>query len=124
MKTRAALMREPGWLEVAELDLEEPRPDEVLVRMVAVGVCGTDLHSYKGEWNRPTPIVLGHEGTGVVEAVGGEVDGISEGDRVVLSWAPACGECGACRRGRPAACGPLSTAIGRGTPMFEALWAA
>jgi len=115
MRTRAAVMREPGRLELAELDLEEPRADEVLVRMAAVGVCGTDLHSYKGEWSRPTPIVLGHEGTGVVEAVGDEVADISEGDRVVFSWAPACGECGACRRGRPAACGPLSTAIGRGT---------
>jgi S-(hydroxymethyl)glutathione dehydrogenase / alcohol dehydrogenase len=115
MRTRAALMREPGLLEVAELDVEEPRPDEVLVRMAAVGVCGTDLHSYKGEWDRPTPIVLGHEGAGVVEAVGDDVTGVAAGDRVVLSWAPACGECGACRRGRPAACGPLSTAIGRGT---------
>jgi S-(hydroxymethyl)glutathione dehydrogenase/alcohol dehydrogenase len=108
-------MFEPGRLEQRELELEEPRPGEVVVRMSAVGVCGTDLHSYKGEWNRPTPIVLGHEGAGVVEAVGAQVDGVQTGDRVVLSWAPACGECGSCRRGRPAACGPLSSAIGRGT---------
>jgi S-(hydroxymethyl)glutathione dehydrogenase/alcohol dehydrogenase len=108
-------MREPGRLEVVELDAEEPRPDEVLVRMDSVGVCGTDLHSYRGEWNRPTPIVLGHEGAGMVEAVGDDVQSLRVGDNVVLSWAPACGECGACRRGRPAACGPLSTAIGRGT---------
>lgn len=108
-------MHEPGRLVVEELELEEPRAGEVLVRMAAVGVCGTDLHSYKGEWNRPTPIVLGHEGAGVVEAVGPSVEGIAAGDRVVLSWAPGCGECGACRRHRPAACGPLSTAIGRGT---------
>ena len=72
MRTRAAVMHEPGRLEVEELDVEEPLPGEVVVRMSAVGVCGTDLHSYKGEWDRPTPIVLGHEGTGVVEAVGGE----------------------------------------------------
>src|SRR5688500_17404077 len=104
-------MREPGLLELAELDVEEPRVGEVLVRMAAVGVCGTDLHSYKGEWNRPTPIVLGHEGAGVVEADGGDVEDVAEGDRVVLSWARACGECGSCRRGRPAACGPLATAI-------------
>ncbi|MDX6398979.1 MAG: hypothetical protein QOJ43_2387 [Gaiellaceae bacterium] len=108
-------MFEAGRLEPRELELEEPRPGEVVVRMSAVGVCGTDLHSYKGEWNRPTPIVLGHEGAGVVEAVGAQVDGVQTGDRVVLSWAPACGECGSCRRGRPAACGPLSSAIGRGT---------
>ena len=115
MKTRAAVMDEPGALVVRELDVEEPLPGEVVVAMTAVGVCGTDLHSYKGEWDRPTPIVLGHEGAGIVEAVGPDVSGLSEGDRVVLSWAPACGECGACRRGRPAACGPLSSAIGKGT---------
>ena len=110
-----AVMHEPGKLRVEEIELDEPLPGEVVVRMSAVGVCGTDLHSYKGEWNRPTPIVLGHEGAGVIEAVGGEANGLREGDRVVLSWAPACGECGPCRRGRPAACGPLSSAIGRGT---------
>lgn len=115
MKTRAAVMFEPGRLGVRELDLEELQPGDVLVRMAAVGVCGTDLHSYKGEWERPTPIVLGHEGAGVVAAVGDEVDDVRAGDRVVLSWAPACGRCGACRRNRPAACGPLSRAIGEGT---------
>jgi S-(hydroxymethyl)glutathione dehydrogenase/alcohol dehydrogenase len=115
MRTRAAVMHQPGVLLVEELEVEEPLANEVVVRMHAVGVCGTDLHSYKGEWDRPTPIVLGHEGAGVVEAVGDEVDGLREGDRVVLSWAPACGECGACRRRRPAACGPLAAAIGKGT---------
>src|SRR5688572_21134613 len=108
-------MHEPGRLDTQQLELDEPRAGEVLVRMAAVGVCGTDLHSYKGEWGRPTPIVLGHEGVGVVEAVGDGVDDVGVGERVVLSWAPACGECGACRRGRPAACGPLSSAMARGT---------
>jgi S-(hydroxymethyl)glutathione dehydrogenase/alcohol dehydrogenase len=108
-------MFEPGRLEERELDVDEPLEGEVVVRMGAVGVCGTDLHSYKGEWNRPTPIVLGHEGAGVVEAAGDGANGLRAGDRVVLSWAPACGSCGACRRGRPAACGPLTSAIGRGT---------
>ena len=114
MKTRAAVMHEPGTLIVEELDVEEPLPDEVVVRMSAVGVCGTDLHSYKGEWDRPTPIVLGHEGAGLVEAVGAEVDGARGRPRRPL-WAPACGECGPCRRGRPAACGPLASAIGKST---------
>ena len=62
MRMRAAVMHEPGELVVEELDVEEPLPGEVVVRMSAVGVCGTDLHSYKGEWDRPTPIVLGHAG--------------------------------------------------------------
>jgi S-(hydroxymethyl)glutathione dehydrogenase / alcohol dehydrogenase len=116
VKTRAALFRGAGQpLEVREIELEEPRPDEVLVRMAAVGICGTDLHNVKGEWQRPTPMVLGHEGAGVVEAVGSAVTSLRAGDRVVLSWAPSCGECPDCRRGRPAACVPLHRAIAAGT---------
>jgi S-(hydroxymethyl)glutathione dehydrogenase / alcohol dehydrogenase len=115
MKTRAALFRSPDRpLETVELDLEEPRAGDVLVRMAAIGVCGSDLHMLKGEWARPTPMVLGHEGSGVIEAVG---DGVSlrPGDRVVISWAPGCGGCVQCERGRPAACLPLRTAIANGT---------
>lgn len=97
------------------MELEEPRAGEVLVRMAAVGICGTDLHSIRGEWERPTPMVLGHEGSGVIEAVGSAVSGLAPGDEVVLSWAPSCGECSDCRRGRPAACVPLHRAIGAGT---------
>jgi S-(hydroxymethyl)glutathione dehydrogenase/alcohol dehydrogenase len=116
MKTRAAVFHGPGRpLDVREIELEEPRDDEVLVRMAAVGICGTDLHNVKGEWQRPTPMVLGHEGAGVVEAVGRAVSSRRRGDRVVLSWAPSCGECADCRRGRPAACVPLHRAIAAGT---------
>jgi len=116
VKSRAAVFRAPGEpLEVREIDLDEPGAQDVLVRMAAVGICGTDLHSIRGEWNRPTPIVLGHEGAGVVEAVGAEVESVRPGDEVVLSWAPACGECADCRRGRPAACIELHRAIGAGT---------
>jgi S-(hydroxymethyl)glutathione dehydrogenase/alcohol dehydrogenase len=116
MKTRAAVFHGAGRpLEVREIELEEPRDDEVVVRMGAVGVCGTDLHSVKGEWQRPTPMVLGHEGAGTVEAVGSGVSSLRPGDRVVLSWAPSCGECADCARGRPAACVPLHRAIGAGT---------
>lgn len=116
MRTRAALFRAAGEaLEVRELELEEPRAGEVLVRMAAVGICGTDLHMVKGEWSRPTPMVLGHEGSGVVEALGEGVEGLAEGDRVVLSWAPSCGRCADCRRGRPAGCVELQRAIGAGT---------
>jgi S-(hydroxymethyl)glutathione dehydrogenase/alcohol dehydrogenase len=112
VKTRAALFHAVGEpLEVAEIDLDEPGPGEVLVRMAAIGICGTDLHMVKGEWQRPTPMVLGHEGAGVVEAVGDAVERVRPGDRVVLSWAPSCGECADCRRGRPAACISLQRAI-------------
>jgi S-(hydroxymethyl)glutathione dehydrogenase / alcohol dehydrogenase len=116
LRARAALFHRAGEpLEVTEVDLEEPRPGEVLVRMAAVGICGTDLHMVKGEWQRPTPMVLGHEGAGVVEAVGDGVSTVGVGDAVVLSWAPSCGECPDCRRGRPAACMSLQRAIAAGT---------
>jgi S-(hydroxymethyl)glutathione dehydrogenase / alcohol dehydrogenase len=116
VKTRAALFHEAGRpLEVREIELREPRAGEVLVRMAAVGICGTDLHVVKGDWNRPRPMVLGHEGAGIVEAVGEDVHGVAPGDAVVLSWAPSCGHCDGCRRGRPAACSVLQRAIGEGT---------
>jgi S-(hydroxymethyl)glutathione dehydrogenase/alcohol dehydrogenase len=116
MKTRAALFHEVGRpLEVREIELREPRPDEVLVRVAAVGICGTDLHVVKGDWDRPKPMVLGHEGAGIIEAVGDEVQGLAPGDAVVISWAPSCGRCADCLRGRPAACIELQRAIGAGT---------
>ena len=116
VQTRAAVFHAPGRpFEVAEIHLDEPRPGEVVVRMAAVGICGTDLHQVKGEFRRPTPIVLGHEGAGVVESVGGAVERLQPGDEVVLSWAPSCGECFGCRRGRPATCRPLNAAIAAGT---------
>jgi S-(hydroxymethyl)glutathione dehydrogenase / alcohol dehydrogenase len=118
MKARGVIFRaadEP--LETVELDLDEPRAGEVLVRMAAIGVCGSDLHVVKGEWPRPVPMVLGHEGAGTVEAVGDDVTDVAVGDRVVISWAPACGHCGPCRRGRPTACEPLRSAIAAGTTL-------
>ena len=118
LKTRAGLFRAVGEpLEVVELDLAEPGPHDVVVRMAAVGICGTDLHQVKGEWQRPTPMVLGHEGAGIVEDVGrcGRLAS-RPGDEVVLSWAPSCGSL---RRLRVAAarptCVPLHRAIGNGT---------
>jgi S-(hydroxymethyl)glutathione dehydrogenase/alcohol dehydrogenase len=116
VRSRAAVFREAGQpLEVREIDLDEPGQRDVLVRMAAVGICGTELHSIRGEWERPTPSVLGHEGAGIVEAVGDAVTSVKPGDEVVLSWAPSCGECADCRRGRPAACINLHRAIGNGT---------
>lgn len=112
MKTRAAVFHAPGEpFEVTEIDLDEPGAGDVVVRMAAVGVCGTDLHSIKGEWSRPTPVVLGHEGAGVVEWVGADVSALAVGDEVVLSWAPGCGACSDCVAGRPARCPAYNKAI-------------
>ena len=116
MNARAAVFWGPGRpFTVEDVELREPGLGEVVVRMAAAGICGTDLHSVRGEFMRPTPMVLGHEGAGVVEAVGGDVHGLALGDEVVLSWAPSCGACSDCRRGRPAACTRLHAAIGAGT---------
>ena len=102
----AAVFVGPGQaLEVQELQLpSDPGPSEVLVRLAASGVCHSDLHVVNGEWGSPAPMVLGHEGAGIVEAVGEGVDAVSVGDRVILSWTPACGRCDFCVAGRPALC--------------------
>jgi S-(hydroxymethyl)glutathione dehydrogenase/alcohol dehydrogenase len=92
-------------LRVEELDLEAPREGEVSVRMVASGVCHSCLHAADGSWQGiPLPIVLGDEGSGVVESVGPGVRHLRPGDHVVLSWAPTCGRCHYCVIGRPNLC--------------------
>ena len=101
---RAAVFEGPGRVSVEELELEAPRAHEVLVRLGASGVCHSDLHVVDGEWPRPTPVVMGHEGAGVVEAVGDGVRGVAVGDHVVLSWFYACGRCAHCLAGRAWAC--------------------
>jgi Zn-dependent alcohol dehydrogenase len=85
--TRAAVMRAiDGPLQVEVLEIAEPGPGEVLVRLGASGVCHSDLHVWNGDWpGVPLPIVLGHEGAGVVEEVGSGVDRVARGDAVVLS---------------------------------------
>lgn len=94
----------------AELDMRlvsvgEPREGEVMVRMVASGVCHSCLHAMDGSHGgMPTPLVLGDEGAGVVEAVGPGVTDVSVGDHVVISWAPSCGRCRFCVSGRPVLC--------------------
>jgi S-(hydroxymethyl)glutathione dehydrogenase / alcohol dehydrogenase len=92
-------------LSVEEVDLESPRAGEVLVRMVASGVCHSCLHAADGSWKGvPVPIVLGDEGAGVVEEVGRGVESLVPGDGVILSWAPTCGRCHYCVIGRPNLC--------------------
>jgi aryl-alcohol dehydrogenase len=101
MKIIAALTRSPDSAFTLEsVELDEPRPDEVLVRVHATGVCHTDL-TFKSRV--PGPAVLGHEGAGVVEAVGARVTGIQPGDHVLLSYR-SCGDCAQCRTGHPPYC--------------------
>lgn len=105
MKVTAAVLRDPaGAFAIEQLDVADPRPDELLVRMVATGVCHTDLLSrelppelFAG------PLVFGHEGAGVVEAVGAEVSHVQPGDHVVLSF-DSCGACASCDAGDNWAC--------------------
>ncbi|HVW33596.1 MAG TPA: zinc-binding dehydrogenase, partial [Acidimicrobiia bacterium] len=110
-------------LEVTELTLEAPRAGEVAVRLAASGVCGSDLHVLHGQLPGPRPIVLGHEGAGVVTAVGPGVSSVGVGDHVVVTAMPQCGACGNCRRGRPYLCEVgdpvlLSGALRDGTSRF------
>jgi len=94
----AAVVREKfGAFAIDRLELIDPRADEVLVRIVASGMCQTDLHGRDGYYNTPYPAVYGHEGAGIVEAVGSAVTSLSVGDHVVISF-PWCGDCPNCRR--------------------------
>ena len=113
---RAALLPAPGTaLRVVDLELDAPGPGEVQVRLRASGVCSDDLNVLDGTVDVPSPLVPGHEGAGVVEALGAGVDGLAVGDHVALSWAPYCGHCEECLRDLPQLCGtawPLMLAGG------------
>jgi S-(hydroxymethyl)glutathione dehydrogenase / alcohol dehydrogenase len=105
VKIQAAVMHAPGEpLDVCELDLAPPGPEEVLVRILATGICRSDLSYIDGKWPAPLPIVLGHEGAGVIEAVGEGVDPERTGEPVVLTFSPACGRCRMCLAGRSNLC--------------------
>jgi S-(hydroxymethyl)glutathione dehydrogenase/alcohol dehydrogenase len=95
-------VREP--LVVETLAVRAPQTDEVLVRLGASGVCHSDLHAITGDLPMPLPTVLGHEGAGVVEAVGASVKRVKEGDHVILNWVPYCGGCWYCQSGRMYLC--------------------
>ncbi|WP_436969474.1 NAD(P)-dependent alcohol dehydrogenase [Actinacidiphila glaucinigra] len=104
MRIRAAVAETAaGPLAVKELELDEPRDDEILVKLVATGVCQTDAHALHGRVPASLPMVLGHEGAGIVERVGQAVTSVQPGDHVVLSY-QSCGECAQCLSGHPAYC--------------------
>jgi S-(hydroxymethyl)mycothiol dehydrogenase len=96
---RGVVLTEVGRFGVEQLDVEQPGPGEVMVRIEASGVCGTDMHVVHTLFGHRLPILLGHEGAGVVEDVGEGVDHVREGDRVVLGWRSPCGNCSWCLRG-------------------------
>ncbi|HEY2397743.1 MAG TPA: alcohol dehydrogenase catalytic domain-containing protein, partial [Solirubrobacteraceae bacterium] len=99
MRIKAAVLQEFGEpLLVEDVELAEPRPGEVLVRLVACGVCHTDMYTASGvDPSGYAPTVLGHEGAGVVERCGEGVSLLAEGDHVVTLFSPQCGECTHCR---------------------------
>lgn len=106
---RGAVLDRPGVpVRIETLDLDPPGPGEVRVRMAAAGVCHSDLHVRDGEWEREGPIVLGHEGSAVVEALGSGVaethPGLRIGGLVALAWLIPCGTCRACRSGQVWSC--------------------
>jgi aryl-alcohol dehydrogenase len=103
-KIRAAVLgKKGGPLKIESLEMEGPRDDEVLVRLIASGICRTDI-DFCDDWEEADKaVVLGHEGAGVVEQVGKSVKSVKRGDHVVLSY-QSCGHCRQCRSGRPAHC--------------------
>jgi len=109
MEFRAAVLHETGKpLTVERVRARPLAPTDVLVRIGASGLCHTDLEVIEGQLARPLPIILGHEGAGVVEAVGADVQRVRPGDHVICSWNPNCGHCYYCEQGLPILCEPVS----------------
>jgi S-(hydroxymethyl)glutathione dehydrogenase/alcohol dehydrogenase len=127
--TRAAVLRETGSpLRVEDVELGEPGAGQVRVRVAAAGVCHSDLSLARGVLRQPVPAVLGHEGAGVVAAVGDGVDHVEVGDHVLLVWAPPCRACWHCEHGEPYLCDHALDAAGKpyatladGTPVHPGL---
>ncbi len=124
MKTRAAVlhsMENPAPfaqskpLKIEDIDLDAPGPGEVLVKMIAAGLCHSDLSVISGVRPRPVPMALGHEASAQVVQVGEGVSDLKAGDRVVLVFVPSCGHCMPCMEGRPALCEPGAESNGKGT---------
>jgi S-(hydroxymethyl)glutathione dehydrogenase/alcohol dehydrogenase len=102
---RAAVLRQVNTpLTIESVELDEPRPHEVVVRTVAAGVCHSDLHFVEGLYATDLPVVPGHESAGVVEAVGAQVSYVQPGDHVITCMSAFCGECAVCTTGRPYLC--------------------
>ena len=99
MHIKAAVVTGTNQLSIETIDLAPPQPTEVLIKLQAAGVCHSDLHTFRGELSVAPPLVLGHEGAGVVEAVGNAVTKLKPGDHVLVNWLPACEQCVHCLNG-------------------------
>jgi S-(hydroxymethyl)mycothiol dehydrogenase len=126
-RVRAVVARGKGLpVTIETVIVPDPGPGEALVKVQACGVCHTDLHYLEGRINDDFPFLLGHEAAGIVERVGEGVTDVAPGDFVILNWRAVCGECRACRRGRPWYCfnthnAAQSMTLGDGTPLSPAL---
>jgi S-(hydroxymethyl)glutathione dehydrogenase/alcohol dehydrogenase len=114
MKIRAAVVGESRQLSVETVELDPPNAGELLVRMRAAGVCHSDLHTLRGELRASPPLVLGHEGAGIVQAVGSGVAKFKPGDRILVNWLPADETCPTCLSGRPNLCERFSSTTFQG----------
>ena len=129
MKIRAAVLNRMGAtppyavsrpLTIEEVDLAPPGPGEVLIQVVAAGLCHSDLSVINGDRPRPMPMALGHEAAGIVRELGAGVSDLAVGDHVVVVFVPSCGLCAPCAEGRPALCEPGAAANGAGTLLSGA----
>ncbi|GAJ98834.1 alcohol dehydrogenase [Geomicrobium sp. JCM 19055] len=130
IKTKAAVLYESGLsmpyakskpLKIEEVNLRDPESDELLIKVRAVGLCHSDLSVINGNRPRQTPMVLGHEVSGVVKAIGDHVTDFEVGDHIVTSFIPNCGQCLPCKEGRPALCEPGAEANNAGTMLSGGL---
>ena len=120
MKTQAAIARSSNEdFNIEEVDLADPGPGQVRVKVHACGICRSDLSALEGKETIQFPAVLGHEAAGAIEAVGEGVTSVKEGDSVVLSWTPACGHCPACKRGEVHLCRGISMTTERKGPLSQ-----
>ncbi|HEY5614429.1 MAG TPA: Zn-dependent alcohol dehydrogenase [Bacteroidota bacterium] len=118
MNTRAAVLYKTNTPFVIEtLELAPPRKGEVLLKVAATGVCHSDWHLATGATAHPLPVVVGHEGAGVVESIGDGVTRVKPGDHVALNWAPSCGTCFYCTNGKPSLCSTYVEPVWAGTMM-------